>query len=290
MAERIRIGLVGYGSWGKKHFAALSRNPRADLRGVYDPAYRGEGFFDSLDDLFEEVEAVDVVVPAGSLAGIGIRAIEAGKHVFIEKPMSVNLEEALKLQEASRRNPRSKVMVGFIERFNPVFQRIREIVRAEPPSMVFCQRSGMPASVSKQTGVILDLAIHDIDLLIWCLGMPKSARAQMEESFDWGRVELDFGRSKAMIVADCLGPKIRRWVVKLRGCAFHAHLQGDRWRLFEGDSEIPVEWRMPLDAELDHFLSSISNGVEPSPGIWDGIRALEVIERGLGGGWRIPRG
>ncbi|MEM3022745.1 MAG: Gfo/Idh/MocA family oxidoreductase [Candidatus Bathyarchaeia archaeon] len=283
MTERVRIGLVGYGSWGRRHFAALSRNPRADLRGVYDPAYRGDHFFDSLEDLLDEVEAVDVVVPAGALAGIGIRAMEAGKHVFIEKPMSVNLGEALRLEEAWRRNPRSKVMVGFIERFNPVFQRIREVLRAEPPSMVFCQRSGMPASVTRQTGVILDLAIHDIDLLIWCLGMPRSVRAQMEESFDWGRVELDFGRSKAMIVADCLGPKLRRWVVKLRGGTLHAHFQGDRWRLFEGGSEIPVEWRMPLDAELDHFLSSILNGAEPSPGIGDGIRALEVIERGLGG-------
>ncbi|MEM3462412.1 MAG: Gfo/Idh/MocA family oxidoreductase [Candidatus Bathyarchaeia archaeon] len=281
LTERVRIGLIGYGSWGKKHFAALSRNPRADLRGVYDPAYRGDGFFPSLDDLLEEVEAVDVVVPAGSLARISIKAMEAGKHVFIEKPMSVNLEEALKLEDAWRRNPGSKVMVGFIERFNPVFQRIREILRAEPPSMVFCQRSGMPASVTKQTGVILDLAIHDIDLLIWCLGMPRSARAKIEESFDWGRVELDFGRSKAMIVADCLGPKVRRWVVKLKGSTLHAHFQGDRWRLFEGGSEIPVEWRMPLDAELDHFISSILNDVEPSPGIGDGIRALEVIERGL---------
>ncbi len=283
MADQVRIGLVGYGAWGRKHFAALSKNPKADLKGVYDPAYRGGWFFDSLDSLLEEVEAVDVVVPATSLTKIGIRAIGAGKHVFIEKPVAVNLGEALKLEEAARRNPSSKVMVGFIERFNPVFQRIREILRVEPPSMVFCQRSGIPASVTRQTGVILDLAIHDIDLLIWCLGMPKSARVQIEESFDWGKVELDFHRSKAMIVADCLGPKVRRWVVKMRGSTLHAHFQGDRWRLFEGGSEIPVEWRMPLDAELDHFLSSILNGAEPSPGIRDGIKALEVIERGLSG-------
>jgi len=283
LVDRVRIGLVGYGSWGKRHLAALSRNPRADLRGVYDPAYEGDGFFRSLDALLDDVEAVDVVVPPRSLAEIGIRAIEAGKHVFIEKPMSANLGEALRLEEASRRNPGSKVMIGFIERFNPVFQRIREILRGEPPSMVFCQRSGMPASVTRQTGVLMDLAIHDVDLLIWCLGMPKSARAQMEEGFEWGRIELDFDRSRAMIVADCLGPKVRRWVIKLGGSTLHAHFQGDRWRLFEGGSEIPVEWRMPLDAELDHFLSAIANGERPSPGIEDGIRALRVIEEGLGG-------
>jgi predicted dehydrogenase len=284
LVERVRIGLVGYGAWGKKHFAALSRNPRADLRGVYDPAYEGDGFFSSLESLLEEVEAVDIVVPAKYLTEIGIRAIEAGKHALIEKPMSINLAEALRLEGASRRNPKSMVMVGFIERFNPVFQRIRAIVKEEAPSMIFCQRSGMPASVTRQTGVIVDLAIHDIDLLIWCLGMPKSVRAQLEESFEWGKVELDFDRSKAMIISDCLGPKVRRWVVKLRRGTLHAHFQDGEWRLFEGGSEVPIEWRMPLDAELDHFLSSILSGTEPSPGIGDGIRALDAIERGLAAG------
>ncbi|MEM4251430.1 MAG: Gfo/Idh/MocA family oxidoreductase [Candidatus Bathyarchaeia archaeon] len=279
---KVRVGLVGFGSWGKRHYENWKRIPEADLAGVYDPAYKGGIFKDSLDSLLRMVDAVDIVVPASSLAETAISALEHSRHVLIEKPMSTSLAEARRLERVADSHKDQVAMVGFIERFNPVFIKLKSIIRGlEGPGKIFCQRSGSPTLVTKQTGVLKDLAIHDLDLLRWYLGEPDSLTVRSREGFNFSQVEARFGHTEAIVISDCLGPKIRRWVLTYPSDSIFTFYEGDRWRLYMNNVEVTVDWSMPLERELRYFLECIRRKEPPTPTVRDGLRMLEIIEKAL---------
>jgi predicted dehydrogenase len=275
-----KIGIAGHGSWGKRHFESWKRISNVEIVGVYDPAFRGELFFKSLRDLIQASEVLDVVVPAQSLAEVATQALQAGRHVLIEKPVATSAGEAKRLARLARNNPGCLSMVGFIERFNPVFNKLDTIFReTRKPRTVFCQRSGAPTLVAKQTGVLKDLAIHDIDLLRWMFGDPRSVSVRSIRSFYFGELKLTFKQTQALVISDCLGPKIRRWIVTFDDQTLFAHFEGDKWRLFQDNEEILVTWTPPLEQELRYFAECLAKGRPPSPTIDDAARALEIIER-----------
>ena len=276
----IKIGIAGFGSWGKRHFDAWKKISGVEIVGIYDPAYKGEFFFKSLEELIEGVEALDVVVPAQGLAEVGAQAIQAGRHVFLEKPVATNTKEAKHLARLAKDNPDCLSMVGFIERFNPVFRELESTFKKTgKPRTIFCQRSGAPTLIARQTGVLKDLAIHDVDLLRWMLGEPGSVSVRSSTSFHFGELELSFEATQALVISDCLGPKIRRWIVTFDERTLFAHLERNQWKLFGNGAEIPVQWIPPLDEELRYFASCLASGRHPSPSIHDAVRALEIIEQ-----------
>ncbi|MBS7623594.1 Gfo/Idh/MocA family oxidoreductase [Candidatus Bathyarchaeota archaeon] len=278
----VKVGLVGFGSWGRRHYENWNRIPEADLVGVYDPACKGSIFKDSLDSLLGMVDAVDIVVPASRLTETAISALEHSRHVLIEKPMSTDLAEARRLENVANSRKDLVAMVGFIERFNPVFIKLRSIIRSlEGPAKIFCQRSGSPTLVAKQTGVLKDLAIHDLDLLRWYLGEPDTIAVRSREGFYFSQVEARFGRTEAIVISDCLGPKIRRWVLTYPHDSVFAFYEADKWRLYMNNVEVAVDWSMPLERELRYFLECIRRGEKPTPSIKDGLRVLEMIEKAL---------
>jgi len=275
----IKVGIAGYGSWGKRHFESWKKISGVEIVGIYDPAYQGESFFSSLEELVKRAEALDVVVPAQSLTEVGTQAIEAGRHVLLEKPVATNIDEAKRLARIARDNPKCMAMVGFIERFNPVFGKVNSTFKEiGKPRTIFCQRSGAPTLVARQTGVLKDLAIHDIDLLRWMLGEPKSVSVRSSQSFHFGELELSFEETEALVISDCLGPKIRRWVATFDDKTMFAYFEGDRWRLFDNGTETPVTWTPPLEEELRYFIECLAAHRQPSPSIRDAVRALEIIE------------
>jgi len=277
--NRLKIGLVGFGGWGKRHYESWKKIPEADVVGIYDPAYKGRIFQDSLDSLFKIADAVDVVVPAQSLAEVAIKALKSSKHVLVEKPMSTNVDEARRLLEVANSHRSQVAMVGFIERFNPIFLRLHSIIgQLRGPGRIFCQRSGSPTLVTKQTGVLKDLAIHDLDLLRWYLGEPDRVTIRSKEDFYLSQVEAKFGDIEAILISDCLGPKIRRWVLTYPQDNTFAYFENNRWRLYMNYREVPVEWYMPLERELRYFTECTKECVQPTPSIYDGLRVLEIIE------------
>lgn len=280
--NKVRIGLVGFGSWGKRHYENWNRISEAEIVGVYDPAYKGRIFRDSLTPLLKAADAIDIVVPASSLAGTAIAALEASKHVLIEKPMSTDAAEASELQKVANSHKEQVAMVGFIERFNPVFVKLRSIIGdLQGPGKIFCQRSGSPTLVAKETGVLKDLSIHDLDLLRWYLGEPDFVAVTSKEGFYLSQVEVRFGDVEAIVISDCLGPKIRRWVLTYPTDNIFAFFESDRWRLYMNNAEVPVDWHMPLEQELRYFLDCIRRGEQSSPSVYDGLRMLEIIESAL---------
>jgi predicted dehydrogenase len=167
----LRIGVVGTGALGRHHVRIASSLPDAQLVGVFDArpevaaaiaAEHGTRAFDSLDALAGEVEAVVLAVPTTDHARLGVQLLERGLHVMVEKPIAATLAEADALIEAAARAGRG-LAVGHVEFFNPAVQRL--LAEGTPPGFVEVQRLGVFSPRSLDVDVILDLMIHDLQIL-----------------------------------------------------------------------------------------------------------------------------
>ncbi len=168
----LKIGVLGAGHLGKIHIKCILASDRFELIGFYDPDEEtaravASTFnirrFESEDELIAIADIIDIVTPTVSHYGCASKSLKHGKHVFIEKPLTTTMEEARKLialaEEAS-----VKVQVGHVERFNPAF------IAAKPyftdPMFIEAHRLGQFNPRGTDVPVILDLMIHDIDIVL----------------------------------------------------------------------------------------------------------------------------
>lgn len=197
--RRLRVGMAGLGRMGARHARNLAtRVPGAELVAANSPlaeerewARRELGasrlYADYRDMVADpELDAVFLATPTMEHAGQIIAALEAGKHVFSEKPTSLNLEDCLRVEEVAAKHPQQKAMIGYVRRFDPHYRAAYEKVSAgaigEPflvksqtldkhdPSGFFVQFA------QKSGGIFLDMSVHDIDTARWFLGAPKPVR------------------------------------------------------------------------------------------------------------------
>ena len=178
MNQRTRIGVFGVGHLGKHHARILNALPSADLVGVHDiDPQRGEEiaerekvpYFREGEDLLEICEAADVVTPTTHHHSIAAPAVTAGKHVFVEKPMTKTLDEA---DDLIRLAAESGVVlqVGHIERFNSAVMEIKRVL--ERPRFIEAHRLSLYSPRVKDVGVVVDLMIHDLDLILSLVPSP----------------------------------------------------------------------------------------------------------------------
>ena len=172
MAKMVRIGVFGVGHLGKIHVKLLKEIPGYEVVGFYDPddtnaqkaiAEFGIKRFDSSKKLIEQCDAIDIVSPTTTHFGIAHDAIKKFKHIFIEKPLSTDLEEARQLvmlvDEA-----RIKAMVGHVERFNPALLSLNK--KTIKPVFIEVHRLAQFNPRGTDVSVVLDLMIHDIDIIL----------------------------------------------------------------------------------------------------------------------------
>jgi len=174
-SERVRVAVLGTGSLGKEHvriYAALAEAGLIDLVGVYDLAretarkcaekYRVP-VFDSVEAAAAASDAVSVVTPTTTHFGLTRLFLEKGRHVLVEKPMTDNAAQAADLVHIAQQND-CVLQVGHVERFNPVFKYLETVV-TEPRFIEVHRLSPYPAR-STDIGVVLDLMIHDLDVVM----------------------------------------------------------------------------------------------------------------------------
>jgi predicted dehydrogenase len=167
----VRIGVVGAGALGFHHIRILRDLAGASLRGFFDSradraaqvtAELGVRAFPSLEELFEEVEALSVVVPTPAHHAVAAPALEKGIHVLIEKPIATSLEEADELLEIAQRTG-ALVQTGHVERFNRAVRAALPYV--DSPRFIESDRLAPFNARGSDVAVVLDLMIHDIDLV-----------------------------------------------------------------------------------------------------------------------------
>ncbi len=175
MSDLPRVAVLGVGSLGKEHarlYADLARSGVCRFVGVYDVhaesarmhAERlGVTAFASVEAAAEAVDALSVVTPTSTHFALARQLIEQGRHVLVEKPMTANADEAAELVRLAQ--ARAVVLqVGHVERFNPVFAYLESV--AQEPRFVECHRLSPYPARSTDIGVVLDLMIHDLDVIL----------------------------------------------------------------------------------------------------------------------------
>lgn len=160
----LRVAVVGTGAMGRNHVRILSSLPGVELVGVHDPDPKagelGVKVFDRLDDLAGQIDAAVVAVPTVAHADIGCFLLQRGIHVLVEKPIASSLAEADRLLEAQGNQV---LAVGHVEFYNPAVQALVGV--GTPPRFVEVQRLGVFSPRSLDVDVVLDLMIHDLQIL-----------------------------------------------------------------------------------------------------------------------------
>ncbi len=168
----LKVGVLGAGHLGKIHLKLLQQSPRYELVGFYDPiednaekvsAEFGYTSFDSIEALIAQVDVVDIVTPTLSHFECAKLAIESGCHVFIEKPITNTVLEAEAIRTlASQKHVQGQV--GHVERFNPAFTAVKDAI--DNPMFIETHRLAEFNPRGTDVPVVLDLMIHDIDIIL----------------------------------------------------------------------------------------------------------------------------
>lgn len=197
---RLKLGIAGLGRLGKRHAEQLARRtPGAQLVAACSPVAAelawardtlGVGTLHEDFEAFVNDPALDAVVlvtPTTLHARQTIAALEAGKHVFVEKPLSLDLADCERVQAVAARHPDRIAMVGFVRRFDPSYQQAKADLDAGAIGKPFLVRSqtcdlndpeGFFVRFAPSSGgIFMDCSVHDIDLARWMLGAPRATRA-----------------------------------------------------------------------------------------------------------------
>jgi predicted dehydrogenase len=252
-----------------------------------------------------DVEAVCICAPSAQHARIALDAIAAGKHVFVEKPIATTLEDGLRIAAAARL-ARVKLMVGHVERFNPAVGKLAELIGQERVGRVFrvhSTRVGPLPQRVQDTGVALDLATHDLDLMQFVLDRDitsiyaDGSRCMHPSQEDMIACLLRFGEDGplGLLDANWLTPEKRREMVVIGegGMLSASYLTQDVW--FTESACAPTAWSdlarirgdadgaavrfalprvEPLQAELEAFASCVLEDTPEPVSAQDGCRAL----------------
>lgn len=168
----LKIGVLGAGHLGKIHLRLLQQSSKYELVGFYDPikdnalaveASFGYKSFDSIESLIEAVDVVDIVTPTLSHYDCAVKAIKAGKHIFLEKPIANSVEEAEEIIRLAEKYG-VKGQVGHVERFNPAFLAVKDKIKQ--PMFIETHRLAEFNPRGTDVPVVLDLMIHDIDAVL----------------------------------------------------------------------------------------------------------------------------
>lgn len=316
MPEILRMAVIGAGQMGARHAETYERLPQAEMMALADPdeaaaraviGRRPIGWDADWRSTLErtEVDAVVVATPSGMHCEIGLAALDAGKHVLVEKPIATSLPDALRMAAAARSSHR-KLMVGHVERFNPAVAKVRELVREGRLGRVYrahSERVGPLPLRIKDSGVAIDLATHDVDIMQHVLERDITRVYAEGTSFAHPRHEdilsclLRFGEGGpyGLLDVNWLTPEKRRQLTLIgEGGLLRAHYITQDVQLMEsanavttwkelalarGDAEgSAIRFALPkvepLMAEASAFVACVLDDLPEPVNAYDGARAL----------------
>ncbi|HKZ94869.1 MAG TPA: Gfo/Idh/MocA family oxidoreductase [Candidatus Bathyarchaeia archaeon] len=302
--RKLGIAVIGAGFWGRNHARNLKELSETRLVAICD---KDEAKAKAVAELFgvdaysdsrkmlkrKDVEAVTVCTWSTNLAVEAMTALKAGKHVLVEKPMANNLQEARKIVALAERK-QQHLMVGFLMRFIPGLQRIKQAVeKGEIGTVVYATArrvSQWPERIG-DVGVVKDLAIHDIDITRYIFNdepVEVYARAgsfRHKKFEDHAQILITFkGKKTAFIEANWLTPyKIRKLTVT--GSEAIMTLDYITQEIIietSGQTMAPrYDVKEPLKLELQHFATSVLDDKRPIITGLDGLKALQIAEAAL---------
>ena len=307
--DPVKVGVIGIGNMGWHHARVLSLLRDADLIGVADPdPDRGQlateqfgcRWFGNYRDMLSEVEAVCIAVPTLLHHSVGLACLDSGIHVLIEKPIAASQDEATSLIDAASRAGRL-LQVGHIERFNPAFRELLKVVANEEVVVLEGRRHSPHSDRANDVSVVLDLMIHDIDLVLELARAPVVRLAaaggrSADGPIDYVNATLGFenGVVASLTASKMSHRKIRNLSAHCRASlvetdflnhTLHIHRRAHEWYsadhgelLYRNDGfieEVSTTSIEPLYAELEHFLQCVRGRETPAV---DGLQASRALK------------
>lgn len=316
----LKIGLLGVGHLGRIHLSCIKMVDALQLVGFYDPSDKNAQIalknhpdtsrYEDLDALIAAVDMIDIVTPTTTHFALAKKAILAGKHVFIEKPVTHTIAEAEELLHLAKANG-VKVQVGHVERFNPAFLALQQ--QDIKPMFIEAHRLAMFNPRGTDVSVVLDLMIHDLDIILKLVDAEvKSVHASgvsiVSNTSDISNVRLEFENGcVANITASRISLKNMR---KLRFFQKDTYMSIDFLekkseiiRLYEKDaSDLPqdahfieldtyegqkllhvdmpdVESVNAIKMEMETFAEAVATDQTPYVTLEDGYRALKLAHQ-----------
>ncbi len=308
MNNKIKVGIVGIGHMGSYHVRIYSELASVLLVGIADISrkkvndtakkYNTIPYYD-YTQLYNKVDAVSIAVPTTLHYKVAYDFLNAGIHVLLEKPMTTDLEEAKKLVGIAKEK-KLIFQVGHVERFNAAVSELKNIVR--DPIFIECQRLGPFNKRINDTGVILDLLIHDIDIV---LNLVNSEVGQINvatnsiysEYEDIANVQIIFknGCVASLTASRVTEEKIRTLAITQpdayifldygeQDLRIHRQASSEyiltkeavRYKQESFIERIFVHKDNPLKLELIHFIDSIVHGIPSISSPEDDLNSLSV--------------
>ena len=294
--KKINIALIGCGFLGQRHLKTLNAlKNKANIVAICDPQLEptkalGRQYhvpvISDYRDIPGPIDAVSVCTPTITHAEIASYFLNKGIHAFVEKPITFSLEEANELiRIADQKN--LKLQIGHVERFNSAFTTIEPI--AQNPLFIECHRLNLFPNRSLDIGVVMDLMIHDIDIILGLVKSPiKDIQAVginvLTEKEDIANARLTFANGCVCnVTASRISPEVTR---KIRLFTKNAYISLDYAKqeanMYSKDASgihkrnIPIEKEEPLKKELEHFLDCVREDLKPKVSGIEGREALRV--------------
>lgn len=311
LPQPIKIGVIGVGNMGQHHARVLSLLKDVEMVGVADinvergldtaSKYRVR-FFEDYRDLLPYVEAVCIAVPTRLHHEVGMTCLSAGVHVLVEKPIAASIAEAESLVNAAAES-QCILQVGHIERFNPAFGELSKVLKTEELLALEAHRMSPYSNRANDVSVVLDLMIHDIDLLLELADAPvvrltaSGSSASNSGYLDYVTANLGFanGIVATLTASKVTHRKIRRIAAHCKNSLTEADFLNNEILihrqttancltdygqvLYRQDGLIEKVYTSniePLHAELEHFVSCVRGGNQPSVGGEQALKALRL--------------
>ncbi|MFY9881408.1 MAG: Gfo/Idh/MocA family oxidoreductase [Pseudolabrys sp.] len=305
-AERpLRVGVVGVGVMGSNHARVFVGLPGTELVGVADPDRKQAEFVartlgcaavTNVEELLDrEVDAITIAAPTHLHRDIALTCIAHGVHVMVEKPIASSVDEGREITGAARRAGVT-LMVGHVERFNPAVEAIKGAIRGEDILSIAITRVGPFPPRMSNVGVVIDLAVHDIDLIGWftdseIVEVQPQLSSAVAEREDIALLQFRTASGVlAQINTNWLTPfKARNVTVATRG----KYVMGDLLTRqvtecfgFQPDGSysmrhLSVGHAEPLRSELIAFLRAVRSGATPAVTGEEGVASLEIATQCL---------
>src|SRR5882757_3379713 len=303
--KRVRLGVIGVGIMGSNHARVLAELPGVSVVGIADPgaAHRpllaeilGCAACDDTEGLLAlGIDAAVVAAPTHLHHDIALACIKRGVHVLVEKPIASNVEEGRAIVAAAERAGVT-LMVGHVERFNPAVQALKEAIRGEEILSISITRVGPFPPRMSNVGVVIDLAVHDIDLIRW---FTDSAIIQVQPQLKSAVAEReDIALLQFRTASGVLAQINTNWLTPFKARTVHVATR-DKYIIadlltrqvtecfgFQPDGSysmrhLSVGHAEPLRAELMAFVTAIQSGKPPAVTGEEAVASIEVATRCL---------
>src|SRR5438552_9918699 len=301
----LRLGVVGVGVMGSNHARVIAELPGVEFVGVADPD-RSQAHFvaetlgcaavGDLDELIElGIDAATIAAPTHLHHDLALACIGCGVHVMVEKPIASSAQEGRSIIAAARRAG-VVLMVGHVERFNPAVAAIKEAIHGEDILSIAITRVGPFPPRMSNVGVVIDLAVHDIDLIRWFTDsdivevQPQLSSAMAERE--------DIALLQFRTASGVLAHINTNWLTPFKARTVHVatrkkYVMGDLLTRqvtecfgFQPDGSysmrhLSVGHAEPLRSELQAFVSAVVSGKRPAVSGEEGVAGLEIAIRCL---------